>query len=491
MTDLLVTARLLVTMDAAHRTIEDGALAIDKGAIVALGPRAEIEARYPNPARRIGGEKFVLMPGFVDGHSHAGHGLVRTLGGDDFPVWRQACRDIYMLGATPEFWAAEARLSSIERLKAGVTTAVAYLGGGDENNRSDGVDVPTAYAAAYGEAGGRLILGIGPTRPPFPKTYARYVKGAREEFQVDFETQHETCRRLLRDLPSSRIGVALTTPTVNPEIHRGPHFAELCDVARRMKRLAKDHDAVLMMDGQRGGTVEFAVRELGIVDARTLLSHALDITPAEVRLVAETGATVANNPLSGSAVWGRCPVPEILEAGGRVIMCSDGLAPDCGADMFRVMRMGGQYHRAMARDPHLLPPGRLLHMTTSDPAAFFGLADRGTLEIGKRADFILVDMDKPHLAPATMPLFQLHYAATGQDVDTVVVDGEVVMEGRKLSRVDEAAIVAAAKREAQAMLDRTGLRALTVTPESFWEDRYDRAAYLGPHQAPIAAAVKA
>jgi len=491
MTDLLVTARLLVTMDAGHRTIEDGALVVDNGAIVALGPRAEIEARYPNPARRIGGARFVVLPGFIDGHSHAGHGLVRTLGGDDFPVWRQACRDIYMLGATPEFWAAEARLSSIERLKAGVTTAIAYLGGGDENNRSDGVDVPTAYTAAYGEAGGRLVLGIGPTRPPYPKTYARYVDGVREEFQVDFETQHETCRRLLRDLPSARIGVALTTPTVNPEIHRGPNFSELCDIARRMKRLAKDHDAVLMMDGQRGGTVEFAVRELGIVDARTLLSHALDITPAEVRLVAETGATVANNPLSGSAVWGRCPVPEILAAGGRVIMCSDGLAPDCGADMFRVMRMGGQYHRAMARDPHLLPPGRLLHMTTSDPAAFFGLADRGTLEIGKRADFILVDMDKPHLAPATMPLFQLHYGATGQDVDTVVVDGEIVMEGRKLTRVDEKAIVAAAKREAQAMLDRTGLRALTQTPESFWADRYDRAAYLGPHQAPIAAVAKA
>lgn len=487
MTDLLVTARLLVTMDAGHRTIEDGALAVENGAIVAIGPRAQIEAQFPNPKRRIGGDRFVAMPGFVDGHSHAGHGLVRTLGGDDFPVWRQACRDIYMLGATPEFWAAEARLSAIERLKAGVTTAVAYLGGGDENNRSDGVDVATAYTAAYGEAGGRLILGIGPTRPPYPKTYARYVNGAREEFHVDFETQHETCRRLLRDLPSARIGVALTTPTVNPEIHRGPQFAELCDVARRMKRLAKDHGAVLMMDGQRGGTVEFAVRELGIVDAQTLLSHALDITPDEVRLVAETGATVANNPLSGSAVWGRCPVPEILEAGGRVIMCSDGLAPDCGADMFRVMRMGGQYHRAMARDPHLLPPGRLLHMTTSDPAAFFGLTDRGTLEIGKRADFILVDLDKPHLAPATMPLFQLHYAATGQDVDTVVVDGEIVMEGRSLTRVNEAAIVAAAKREAQAMLDRTGLRALTATPDSFWADRYDRAAYLGPHQAPIGA----
>ncbi len=76
----------------------------------------------------------------------------------------------------------------------------------------------------------------------------------------------------------------------------------------------------------------------------------------------------------------------------------------------------------------------------------------------------------------------MHYAATGQDVDTVVVDGEVVMEGRTLLRVDEAEIIEVAKREAQAMLDRTGLRALTATPESFWADRYDRAAYSGPHE---------
>ena len=192
MSDLLVTARLIVTMDAAHRTIEDGAIAIENGAIVAIGPRIEIESKFQTFKRRIGGDRFAVLPGFVDGHSHAGHGLVRTLGGDDFPVWRQACRDIYMLGATPEFWAAEAHLSSIERLKAGVTTAVAYLGGGDENNRSDSSDVATAYAAAYGAAGGRLVLGIGPTRPPYPKTYARYANGTRTLEAVDFQTQFET-----------------------------------------------------------------------------------------------------------------------------------------------------------------------------------------------------------------------------------------------------------------------------------------------------------
>jgi 5-methylthioadenosine/S-adenosylhomocysteine deaminase len=484
--DSLISARVVIAMEPACRAFDDGAIAVDRGRIVAVGRREKLETDFPDVRRRLGGSGFVAMPGFVDGHSHAGHGLVRALGADDFPAWRQACRDIYMDGATTDFWQAEAQLSAVERLKAGVTTAVAYLGGGDENNRSDGTGVATAYASAFGAVGGRLILGVGPTRPPFPKRYARFDGVQRTSVEIGFEDQIATCRRLLRELPSGRVGVALTTPTVNPEIHRGSHFAELCDIARRMKALAREFGAVLMMDGQRGGTVAFAAEELGIVDERTLLSHALDLKPEEVRIVARTGATVANNPLSGSAVWGRCPVPELLEVGARVIVSSDGLAPDCGADMFRVMRACAHYHRAMMRDPHLLPPGRVLRMATSDPAEFFGLgAELGTLAPGKQADIVLVDLDKPHMTPATMPLYQLAYGATGQDVDTVLVGGEIVMEKRQLANVDEAAVLVRARREADRMLERTGLSHLLATPDSFWDDRYARSRYAGPHQKPI------
>lgn len=486
MIDILVRVRLAITMDPARRTIEDAAIAIDGGRIVGLGRREAIEREFPEARRTLGGENFVAMPGFVDGHSHAGHGLVRMLGGDDFPAWREACRDIYMGGASMEFWQAEAQLSAIERLKAGVTTAVAYLGGGDENNRSDGTSTAAAYAHAYTECGGRLVLGIGPTRPPFPKRYAHFDGKRRYEIDVSFEDQFATCRRLLRELPAVHVGVALTAPTVNPEIHRGAHFEEMCDIARQMKALAREHGAVLMMDGQRGGTVSFAHDVLGIVDERTLLSHALDLTAAEIGIVAKTGASVANNPLSGSAVWGRCPVPELLEAGARVIVCSDGLAPDCGGDMFRVMRACAHYHRALLRDPHVLPPGRVWRMATADPAAFFFGAGSnvGALAVGKRADIALVDMDKPHLTPGSMPLFQIAYCATGQDVDTVIVDGKIVMECRRLTTVDESAILGRARREAAQMLERTGLSRLLETPASFWDDRYDRPRYAGPHQKP-------
>ena len=231
-------------MNPSQRTVDDGAIAVQDGRIVAIGPRQYIQAIYPEARHAVGGPDFVTLPGFVDGHSHAGHGLVRTRGADDFPTWRAACRSIYMDGAPIEFWQAEAQLSAIERIKAGVTTAAACRGGGDENNRSDSTDVVTAYAAAYTTIGGRLVVGVGPTRPPFPRTYTWFDGPVRHQREVSFSEQRTTFKRLLRELPSDRVRVALTTPTVNPEIHAGPHFDTLCELARTMKALAHAHGAV-------------------------------------------------------------------------------------------------------------------------------------------------------------------------------------------------------------------------------------------------------
>lgn len=481
MTDLAVDADIIVTMDDGRSVLRDGRIIVASDRIVAVGPRSELEQSFPDVARRVGGPGFMAMPAFMDGHSHAGHGLVRSLGGDDFPVWRQACRTIYLHSAPPEFWEAEARLSALERIKAGVGTTVAYLGGGDENSRTDTVEIAQAYAKAFIEAGGDLLLGVGPTRPPHPAHVTQYEAGAAQSVAVSLATQLANCAALLDTLPSDRVRVALTTPVVNPAIHAGPHFEDLCALAQRMKAMARDAGVMLMIDGHCRGTVAFAAERLGILDAGTLVCHAIDIDAAEIETLARTGATVAHNPLSCSAIWGRCPVPELLAAGAGVIVCSDGLAPDAGADMFRVMRVAMHYQRSQLRDPHVLPPGRVLAMATRCPAAAFGLADRGPIEPGKRADIQLIDMRSPHLSPPTMPLYQVMYAASAGDVACLVVAGRVVMEDRKVAGVDEAAVIAEAAAQAAAMLERAGLAHLADTPPSFWADRYDRLPYAGPH----------
>jgi 5-methylthioadenosine/S-adenosylhomocysteine deaminase len=470
--DLIVHASHLVTMNAAREVLDDASIAVRGGVIVAIGPRRVISDTYAT-ARELGGQHFLALPGFVDGHSHAGHGLVRTMGSDDFPGFREACRRIYMESASLEFWQAEARLSGLERIKAGVTTAVLYLGGGDENNRSDTPEVARTYSSAFTEIGPSLILGIGPSRPPFPRSYVHFDGDRPRAVSVDLQRMIEVCVQVADTLPNDATRVAFTTPVVNPAIHAGPHFEAISSMARTMKSLANERGMVLMIDGHRAGTVAHAAKVLDILDERTLLSHAIGLSGEEISLIAERGSIVANNAISASGIWDRCPVPELLQAGVRVILSSDGLSPDGGTDMFDVMRGAMRYHRSQARNPNLLPPGRALAMTTIDAANAFGIADEvGSLEVGKRADIVLIDTRKPHLQPATMPLHQTLIYANAGDVDTVVRRGQVVMQNRVVA--NERDILDLAQEQCQIMLERSGLRPTLALGPDFWADAYDR-----------------
>ncbi|MCO4317887.1 amidohydrolase family protein [Phyllobacterium sp. 21LDTY02-6] len=469
--DLIVMAGLIVTMDQGRSLITDGAVAVNDGKILAVGPRDAISQRYA-ALKTVGGNHAIVMPGFIDGHSHAGHGLIRTMGSDDFPAFREACRKVYMESASLDFWAAEARLSALERLKAGVTTATLYLGGGDENNRSDTPEVATTYAAAFCGVGMKLVLGIGPTRPPFPRHYTHFRGDRAQTVEVNFDRQLSVCEEVARILPGARTRVAFTAPVINPAIHRDRHFRMLCEMAQTMKDLARKYDTLLMIDGHREGTVAFA-NGLDILDHRTLLSHAIGLKEDEVALIAELGAVVSNNAVSASGTWDRCPLVELLAAGARVFLSSDGLAPDGGTDMFDVMRGAMRYHRSMCRNPNILPPGRALSLTTIETARALGIDHEvGSIEPGKRADIILVDTQKPHLQPSVMPLHQLLMYANASDIDTVIVDGQVMMENRQVAQ--QAEILSASQVECQIMLDRSGLRTSLDLPKSFWSDSYDR-----------------
>jgi cytosine/adenosine deaminase-related metal-dependent hydrolase len=148
---------------------------------------------------------------------------------------------------------------------------------------------------------------------------------------------------------------------------------------------------------------------------------------------------------------------------------SDGTAPDRGYDMFRHMWQCMHYHRRHFRDTSYLPPGKVLEMATIDGARALGMeAEIGSLEVGKKADLILVDLFKPHLYPLNMPVYRIAYFANGADVDTVIVDGKVLMEGRKVLTVNEADVLEFAQRETEAMLDRADLRSLLEFPPKFW-----------------------
>ena len=177
MTVLLIRHAAAVTLDPQRRVLEDTAIAVTCDRITAIGPDAEIAAAHPG-TEVIEARGMVAIPGLIDCHAHAGHGLVRSLGAGDGAAWFDACAEIYARGSTVGFWRAEARLAQLERLKAGVTTCLTLLGGGADIYRTDDAAFGDAHCDATRESGLRTILAVGPGRRPFPQRYRRLDGGS-------------------------------------------------------------------------------------------------------------------------------------------------------------------------------------------------------------------------------------------------------------------------------------------------------------------------
>ena len=465
MTDLLIRGGTVITMDEARRVITDGAVAITAGRIEAVGPAAELPQRA---AEIIDARGHAVLPGLIDGHAHAGHGLVKTLAGGDSNAWMAACQQVYTLASPPGFWRAEARLAALERLMFGVTTGVSLLGGGDSVMRTDDPAGGAAHCEGVLEIGIRDIMAIGPTRPPHPRAYTR-PDGS--EHPVSFEQQLETCGRLIEDWHGreGRIFVATLMPVYREAEHDPANVALIERQGRAIRELGQRQGTLFHQDGHRSGSLDMAGRMFGLLGPDAFMSHCTDLTDADIDALAATGTTVVHNPSAIASVRGYCPVPRLLDRGVGVFLGSDGTAPDRSTDMFRHMFQCMRLHQREARDESLMPPGKLLEMVTIDAARALGMSDRiGSLEPGKLADVITVDLRKPHLYPPNMPVWRVVCFANGQDVDTVVVGGRVLMRGRQVPHLDIADVLDSAAAETDAMLDRSGLRPLLAEPASIW-----------------------
>jgi cytosine/adenosine deaminase-related metal-dependent hydrolase len=465
MTDLVVRAGTVITVDGERRVVDDGAVAIADGAITEVGSGAEVEARHPG-AEVIAHPDGIVLPGLVDVHGHAGHSLVRTLGGDDLGAWLDACERIYLHGSDEEFWRVDATLTALERLMAGTTTGLSMFGGAGDTIRCDDPRYALAHVDGVRSVGIRDVLVLGPGAPPFPKRTTDLATG--RTVASSFDDQMATLEAVHRAAhDGERTLVATTFPTL-PASAVGSPDPELARLAETVADFGAEHDLLFVQDGHRGDTV-LATELLGLLGRRALLSHAVDLGESEIDLVAARGAGIAHNPSAVFSQFGRCPVPELVAAGVTVALGSDATAPDRSADMFRHMFQATRYHRADRRDPALLPPGRVLEMATVDGARALGLGDRlGSLEPGKWADLVVVDGARPHLTPLVHPVHQVVYYAAGADVATVVVGGEVLMRDRVVAGVDVPAVLDEARGVHRAVLDRSGLEAFTADRPGTW-----------------------
>lgn len=466
MFDILIINTTVITLDTQHNVYQPGFLAVKGDKIAALGPMSLLPENV-EAARIIDGKKFALQPGLVDGHGHAGHCLIKTLAeSSDTPHggwWSHMAEDIYFRYTDEFFWQAEATLAAAERIKFGITTGVSMLG---STPRPDHLGNLEAHFDGAVKTGIRQISGFGSCDGPWPKKPRLWLESKTEERTLTPEEMvkntEESVRRF-NGLNSRQI--CLPMPG---NLGIDTNYSEEREFAiwknREMGRIAKEYNLPLHTHIQGGG-VQFVYETTPeLLGPLTSLTHATALSSAEIEIFAHTGAVLMHGPTTRSNIRARCPVYEVLRAGGEVVIVTDGTAPDRSYDIWRDMKVFQVLHRAHENDAMLAPAGRVLEMCSIRPAKAFALDHLiGSLEVGKQADLILINVRQPHLVPfGPMPVQRLVYHAQGQDVDTVIAAGQIIMENRVLTQVNEESILRDAERAYEKLTDRLGAKLMSA-----------------------------
>lgn len=451
MYDLLIKGAAVITVDPAHRTFMPGYVAVKGDTIAAVGPLEELP-EDATAARVIDAEGMAIMPGLIDGHGHGGHCLTRTLG-DQYEDWDFMAEDIYFRYTDDFFWYAEAALAAAERVKFGITTGVSMIA---STPRPDRIEILEAHFDGALKTGIRELSGIGFCDGPWPKHPRVFENGVFKEKTLTPEQVVENTEWAVKNLNGKRKKqFCIVAPgNLTPREDDTPEFAAWKN--REMARIAREYGVALHTHARTKG-IQFTYDTTPeFFGPTTSLTHSTGLTQEEIRIIADTGAVVFHGPTTRANISKRCPVYEILRAGGEVVIVTDGTAPDRSYDIWRDMKVFQVIHRLHENNSLLAPPGRVLEMCTIRAARALGIDKlTGSLEVGKRADIILVDTRQPHLTPFTFqPELKLVYFAQGQDVDTVIVDGEIVMEHRKLLCCDEQQILRDAEKAQKELFER-------------------------------------
>ncbi|MFC8349332.1 amidohydrolase [Streptomyces sp. NPDC057280] len=422
--DLLVHGGDVLTVDEAGTVVRDGAVAVHEGEIVAVGPAEELTARF-TAAERIDAEGCLVLPGLVNTHTHLAMTLLRGL-----------ADDVTLQGFLERVLPAEARLLAPKNVAAAVRLAIAESVRAGVTSALDMYWFHEAAEQAAREAGWRLHTG--PTfmdvpEPPDAIAYGDRLEWARRDL---------VARGPVR--PGHRpVVFAHSTYTLSPD-----QLVEIFALAREFGALIHIHAAenateVATVEVKYGKRPVELLDSLGLLGDDVLLAHAVDLTGPEIAVLARTGTSVAHCPVSNLKLGcGIAPVPRLLSAGVTVGLGTDGAVSSNTLDVLGAVRQAALVHKA-GGDPTLVGAEQAVRMATIEGARALGLtAQLGSLESGKRADLVVLDLGAPHLRPLHDPWSTLAYAAHSADVRDTVVDGRVLMRDRVLTTLDEPAVVA-------------------------------------------------
>jgi 5-methylthioadenosine/S-adenosylhomocysteine deaminase len=418
--NILIEGIDILTSDRPVEFIKNADIGIADGIITFIVQHGQAPVSF-RADKKISGSRRLAMPGMVNAHTHCGMTVMRNTA-DDLPLHKWLFDRIFPIEAkmTDEdvYWGT--MLGAAEMIRSGTTAfADMYL------------HMDWAAKAAE-ETGMRVNLSRSP---------------------VDFHTEgglkaidaFEECRSYFK----AWNGKANGRLKVYIEVHSTYLFdIESLEKAAALARELKTGIHIHLLETRKERDDSFArygkspveiSAESGIFDAPVIGAHLVHVSERDIELLKDFNVTAAHNPTSNLKLGsGIAPVPGMLAAGINVALGTDGVASNNNLNMFEEMHLAALIHKGAAQNPELVTAGQALAMATTNGAKALGFGNEtGRIKVGMKADLLLLDVDKPHFYPLNNPLSAVVYSAQGSDVDTVLVDGNILMENRELKTIDE------------------------------------------------------
>jgi 5-methylthioadenosine/S-adenosylhomocysteine deaminase len=438
--DLIIDGGMVVTMDGTRTIYDDGAVVVRGDTIVAVGPRTELEARYRG-SETIDARGRLVLPGFINGHTHVPMTLFRGLH-DDVTLNDWLYKYIFPAEAknvNAEFVRWGTRLAAAEQIRSGVTTFA------DMYYFEDAVAEETKAAGMRGVLGETFIDFPAPDNKSEAETLA-YTEKFLKKWQGDplihaAAAPHSiyTCsRKTLQD------AAALARK------YRAPILIHVAEMKKEWEDSQK----------QNGMSPVQYLDRIGVLGPDVVAAHCIFVDETDRKTLAERQAGCVHNPSSNMMIAsGVAPVPEMRAAGIALGLGTDGPAgSNNDLDLMEEMDLAAKLAKITKMDPLALNAKAVVEMATIEGARALHMERQiGSLESGKKADLTIIDLSAPNAVPMYDVYAQLAYALKASDVETVVIAGRVVLHARKLLTVNEAEVVAKAREYKKTIAASLGL----------------------------------
>jgi len=425
--DLLVLGGTIVTMDETRRVIDDGGIAVSQGRIVAIGPRADIESRYTS-RQKVSATGKVITPGLINGHTHVPMVLFRGLA-DDLDLQEWLTKYIFPAEAknvTEEFVRVGARLGLAEMIRGGTTT---YC---DMYYFEDAIADETAKAGVRGVLGETII--------DFPvadnKTNAEGMAYV-EKFVARWKGHELIVPAIAPHAPYTVSEEHLKAARAFSDRTGAPIVTHISETKREVDDSVK----------AKGASPVAYLERIGFLNERVIAAHMVWPQGTDIAILKSRGVGVVHNPQSNMKLAaGVAPVPRMLTEKLLVGLGTDGAASNNDLNMWEEMDTVAKLHKVFTGDPKVISAQEAFELATIGGAHALHLEKEiGSLETGKRADLLVIDRDTLNQIPLYNVYSDLVYATKAADVETVIINGRLVMRNRRLLTLNETAVKADAR----------------------------------------------